>query len=384
MNDKELEKIKEISASISLSVDEKNDLREKIISQMKAVELKQERTQHSKRIWFAQFLQPRLVPSFAVALIFVLSSGGIAAAQVSLPGNPLYGIKVNVNEKVKGIFMVSLEDKAQREIELVSRRLEETRSLALAEKLTPEARGVIENQLEKHTEKVKEYIKTSENKNDISQAINLQLQLEIAFSLNEKVLTKIETVSSEVSPVVAKVRREISSVSEEKSILQNDLSVGDRENENISIIAKDRLEAAKTVTEVAEGLVNQGIPQFEGSGYEDQINLVKQDIQKGESLLEEGSYQEAIQYFDKSLKNSSEIKFLIENFDQEEANRVFIKNKTLQLGLPDMGTSSDTGEPQIINDSGAPQNQSEGSVGKSIRKISVPNPTTLSSPPAGL
>jgi|GEM_PF-3159970 len=61
----------------------------------------------------------------ALALVVVMGGGVALAANSALPGNPLYPIKLNVNEKVLSWLATSSEEKAQLHITLAKKRLQE-------------------------------------------------------------------------------------------------------------------------------------------------------------------------------------------------------------------------------------------------------------------
>src|SRR5258708_36151599 len=85
-----------------------------------------------------------------IAILLVLGGGTSFAAQSALPGNPLYTVKVNVNEKVEGMLSLSDEAKANWEAVLAGRRLTEAENLAAQSKLDAQTRAQLETQFEDH------------------------------------------------------------------------------------------------------------------------------------------------------------------------------------------------------------------------------------------
>lgn len=88
-----------------------------------------------KALHAARFTSHHLVPNRAVlasalALFLCTSIGTSYAAEKALPGDALYFVKVNVNEPIVGALTVSTEHKAQWNVALAERRLEEVEALA--------------------------------------------------------------------------------------------------------------------------------------------------------------------------------------------------------------------------------------------------------------
>lgn len=95
--------------------------------------------------------------SFSVSAIFLLIVVP-AMAEQAVPGDVLYGVKVRINEEVRGSLNISAEQKANWETLRVERRLNEARQLAKAGKLTPEMEARVAATVVKQKEIAKEQI----------------------------------------------------------------------------------------------------------------------------------------------------------------------------------------------------------------------------------
>jgi hypothetical protein len=68
--------------------------------------------------------------AFAVLLLLGASGGGLTyAAESALPGDALYGVKIHVNEAIRGKFQVTHEDRARWAVVRLQRRMDELRGL---------------------------------------------------------------------------------------------------------------------------------------------------------------------------------------------------------------------------------------------------------------
>lgn len=108
-------------------------------------------------VWYGAQMR---VPAFAAIVLFLFTGGTAYAAQGALPGDPLYGFKVNVNETLQGALALSPSAKADWAVERASRRLEEASTLAATGKLTPstalEVQHNIDTQVPAAAEKTKQ------------------------------------------------------------------------------------------------------------------------------------------------------------------------------------------------------------------------------------
>ncbi|MEN9935676.1 MAG: hypothetical protein RLZZ387_2255 [Chloroflexota bacterium] len=101
--------------------------RDRVRRQMRAaVAERAARQQAWRRLW-----APVLRFAMALSVAFVAAGGGVAAAQTSMPGEPLYGVK-RASESVRLQLAVSPADRAQLHLELSERRVEEAVAMASA------------------------------------------------------------------------------------------------------------------------------------------------------------------------------------------------------------------------------------------------------------
>lgn len=91
-------------------------------------------------------------------IIALLLAGGTSyAAESALPGNALYPVKVEVNERIAGLLNVSDEAKAQWHARLAERRIAETKDLADENALDPETKDALTRKIVTHVDNAIEY-----------------------------------------------------------------------------------------------------------------------------------------------------------------------------------------------------------------------------------
>lgn len=108
---------------------------------------------------FINFWSPVLLTM--ASFVFIIFGGSTIAyhASNSLPGEELYNWKVNVNEKVAGIFIKSESEKILYERNLVAKRIDEVKKLADEGTLTAEKVAIAEKKIDTHIAKIDEEAK---------------------------------------------------------------------------------------------------------------------------------------------------------------------------------------------------------------------------------
>ena len=127
MNADPVKKINNALGSVRLSPSEKSRVRGILASRLSA----------RRNFW-----SPLLRPWVAALIIVILVAGGgtSLAAEQSLPGEPLYAVKVGLNEPVRGWLVFNDQARADWQAERVARRLQEMSALEKAGRLPPPTR----------------------------------------------------------------------------------------------------------------------------------------------------------------------------------------------------------------------------------------------------
>lgn len=173
----------------------------------------------------------RPLQAVALALVLVLSGGGglAFASQNALPGDALYGFKVNVAEEIMAFVQRGPEAKATYEIERATERLNETTELALAGRLDENAKESLSKHIKAHTAAARKHTKDVRDE---------QLQTELALT------TKLE---SSLTPRT-EFLKEIKEGQDLNGELGTILAVTE---ENIEIAKASKQQAADALTETS-------------------------------------------------------------------------------------------------------------------------------------
>lgn len=113
------------------------------------------------------------------------------AAENTVPGDVLFPVKIHVNEAVRGATAVTQKAKAEWEIRLVERRLEEVEKLAVVHNVPVEIRQIAEQNLEHYTERVKNRIAKFENDEDVEDALGTALLFSEVLNTHERTISEL-------------------------------------------------------------------------------------------------------------------------------------------------------------------------------------------------
>src|SRR3989344_7243584 len=122
------EQLAQFSESVRLSASEREDMKRNVMRFVAAHgQHPAPAAEKTVRVWHGLFSTAHLryaIGGFLAVLVVGAGSVPIAAAD-ALPGDVLYGVKVNVNEEVEGLLAFTTEAKARFAIERIDRRFEE-------------------------------------------------------------------------------------------------------------------------------------------------------------------------------------------------------------------------------------------------------------------
>lgn len=159
-------------------------------------------------------------------IVALLLSGSVSyAAEGSLPGDTLYPIKTEVNERVMGALALSDEAEAHLEAKLAAKRLDEAEKLAKKGKLDAQASAEIENRFENHADRSKEHIARLEAVSKFDAAAKANADFEAAIAAHQAILEKFlaQDSASSTNPMkglIIEVRKESKERGEDRAELE--------------------------------------------------------------------------------------------------------------------------------------------------------------------
>lgn len=144
----------------------------------------------------------------------IIVSGSLSAfAQESLPGDILYPVKTNVNEKIKIAFAFTPKAKAITEAVLATKRLEEVEKLTLEGKLSPHLIQQTNTSFAEHVHIFETYLAKLENKSDFKTVAKIGVFFQTRVAVHINILNEIEGNSSTStvvdSQMIAPIKKEV-------------------------------------------------------------------------------------------------------------------------------------------------------------------------------
>ncbi|MEZ4211137.1 MAG: hypothetical protein R3B39_02520 [Candidatus Paceibacterota bacterium] len=256
---KKLKKFIKMLKMISLSEKEKDTLRYRIEQFISYNPIRSEVHVPKKTFYFSIFTFKALgkaVSLVLIALIVVGGSGVSYASTDSLPGDKLYNVKINVNEKIEEKLAFSTEAKVVVQRQQVERRLTEAQKLVEKKDLSPEKKEIVKTNLEKNVKDVTESIENLKKEGKIEEALDTTSKITPVLEAHKKVLTEQKTEEDKKensSEITAKMSVALDSKVEEKDALLDTVEEAIRKVEKAEKeIIEEVNENEKTAEEVAE------------------------------------------------------------------------------------------------------------------------------------
>lgn len=151
--------------------------------------------------------------AFALVVMVISGTGLSYAAELSLPGDALYPVKLNWNEAIKGTFVYGNTAEAYWNETLVERRLKEINTLRSENKLTKERAAIAEKAFVAQSNQLVASIKKLKQEGNHEVAHTVAKKIIPELENYAKTSTSLATTSPEKAPVALMKTQEPESVS---------------------------------------------------------------------------------------------------------------------------------------------------------------------------
>ncbi len=244
---KNLEKFIKKSQKVSLTADEKAAIKKAILVRTTPP------VRHNKQGSILEFLiKRRQVAMPILVIIALLFAGGVSvAAQKAMPGEVLFPVKVEVNERVQKALTFSAENKAAVELKLATKRLEETESVCSKIEVSADALAKIEANFQQHADAVKARIARFEAEGNVEAAADLSANFQTSLSAHDRILAMLqndERCVAEVKVLIPRVSTESRAAAGENRKLEAEIST--KTSPDVKAAAEGKINAA--VNKIAE------------------------------------------------------------------------------------------------------------------------------------
>lgn len=273
------------------------------------------------------------MPIALVVIVIALATGsGVSlAAEQSLPGEALYSVKVTVNEKLQTAVAFSTQAKANLEAKLANRRLTEAEKLAVNTELGKEARVQVQDNFEKHTDRVQAHIEALALKGQVATAAEVSSNLEGSLKAHENILSKLaEKNNKEITILLVQVKTDREEAASARLRFEAELNKKDeaakQQEENraavsaqmqaeVKTAAEGRLEAATNKIAEVKAFLEKNKANLKAEAVlkaEAQVKAAEQTLAAGKANLEAEAFGEAFTLFQQAHRAAQEAKLIIQ------------------------------------------------------------------------
>ncbi len=303
---------------VSLSASEKNDIREKLEVFVHAHPVNPARAKAQRSPLFSKSFLKKIRLAVASLLALSLSGGVSYAAEGALPGDTLYPVKTDVNEKVRVWAAVSDESKAKLQAELAERRLSEAEQLAVQGRLDTETQTVLAAKFEEHAKESQAHTEKVEEEKGVLLAANIQSDFEAALDAHEKVLVRLEakhndaTTTGNISVVLSNVRTHMHSIAYARATTESKILA--RAESEVKISAEDAMKSAEEKIGQARKLpINEKNHQGDSAPKTktgSRVSSAEKTFEEAKAKLDAGSSGDAFSLFMKAGRKAQSAKLL--------------------------------------------------------------------------
>lgn len=253
--------------------------------------------------------RPVLRYSFLLSCLVLFGIGGISiAANRALPGEPLYTVKTQVNEKVLSFITFSEDQKAQYEVGLVQLRLEEFEKITSENKLDDAKIAEVKTLLDGHIKEVNAKLEVIKNKNKADVALQINSQLEGSLNAHAKVLDRLaENKKEKISGTFKNLLADIKDTSNEtkQSRISNELKLFQESSQNKKNAAENKLTKTEDrLREIIKLIADkkESIPAGTYQKAQADVELANVLLIDGKAKVEAGEYGQALIVFQNAIR----------------------------------------------------------------------------------
>jgi glycine cleavage system regulatory protein len=260
-----------------------------------------------------------------IAVLAIFSGGATIAAQTSLPGDALYSVKVNVNERVRAALALTERGRADVAVKQSAERLEEAEELSAREAVSADVRAQLEENFQAFADRAEVRIDALADA-DARAAADVASNLEIALRTHEKVLANLSAVNSEFRGEVSKLGSKVSAEARQAAQLRAQAEAKVRAEGNgadVKTAAEGKLNAATNVIAAVRRFLNANQDRLtadESARAEAQVKAAENLVAQGEAKVAAGVYAEAFNLGNAAIRTAQGVHLLVDIQEELETD----------------------------------------------------------------
>jgi hypothetical protein len=241
-------------------------------------------------------VRKRVLVPIAAILIFLLAGSTCFAAGEALPGDALYSIKVNVNERVETFFAAGDEASAKVAANHASVRLEEAERLAVQGRLNVAAETYLSDKFMSEAEKVEHAVVVLQATGNARAAEAISSDFETSLGAHNTVISQLNAKDKDN---LNKIKQSLGGHLEATEILRANAEATVNATSGAPVTrsnVKDALASTKKHIDEAESYINStaATSQLQTStAAQARLNIAKSMLIQSEAKIDGGQYGEA-------------------------------------------------------------------------------------------
>lgn len=254
----------------------------------------------------------------AIILIIalLLTGGATLAAEDSTPKDPLYPIKININERARAIVAVSETARAHKDITLAVRRLEEAEKLSAENELDAKIAADLEARFEAYAQRVEDRIKRMQERNSIAAAAQVNSNFEAALEAHARILERLsarESANDVLQPLRASVQAQTETSMTARAQVESRISVQTQSESKAS--AETSMESAESkLKEVQNFVIRNGVALGASATAQAdaRLKVAQETFTRAKAKFDAQAYAEAFVLFQMAYRMAEEVQTLAE------------------------------------------------------------------------
>lgn len=254
-----------------------------------------------------------------IIIAVIVALGGVSfAAQNALPGDTLYPVKVDVNEKVQVALAFSDQAKAQVEVQQAAERLKEAEELAVKTDVSDETQLDLETNFTDFANRVEERIASLDTNGNATAALDATSNFEAALQAHQKVLARLalqdKTTKSEVDDLQKDVNDEVNTTDDNRVKLEGEVRA-EGNGPDVQTAAQGKITAATNVIAEVTSFIDSKKDMLGVSATaqaQAQLSIAKDQLAQAQAKFDAKAYADAFNLANTALRTAQRAKMLIE------------------------------------------------------------------------
>lgn len=251
------------------------------------------------------WVRPALV---AGCLVVLVGAGTVTAAERSLPGDLLYGVKIQLTERLQGWAAVTQEAKTRLAVSRAQRRLEEAARLAASRRLDTGVLGAVEVRLQDQADQTRRELEVLGATGNAEAAAQLGSRYEAVLKANTRVLENIETTvrvhgddggrASALAPVISQLQAQGAAAAQARG--DAEAVVAEAPPEAARVSAGRERQAAQQALASVQAKLDRRRPKLTPEAAEQiqaQLDAAQQALSDGQETYDAGAHGAAFARF---------------------------------------------------------------------------------------